>query len=321
MKISTKILIIAGSLILVGCIAFVCVMSALKWDFTKLSTAEYETNTTEITENFSNITISTETANIVFASSENEKCKVECYEDVKAKHSVTVENDALVIKIDNQKSWYDYIGFNFGVQKITVYLPKTQYNALSVKGVTGNVKIAKEYSFNAAEISLTTGIIDFSASVLEDLKIKTTTGNVTVADNAVGSIDVSVTTGTVRLSKLTCKNDITVGVTTGRTYLTDITCENLSSSGTTGNIDLTNVIAKENLSVKRSTGNVKLDGIDAAEITLKTSTGNVTGSILTNKKFVTDTSTGKVDVPTGADGGVCNITTSTGNIKITIKLA
>lgn len=319
MKISTKISIIAGSFILIGCIIFVCVMSALKWDFTKLSTVECETNVNEIDENFSDISIFTETANVVFAQSENEKCKVERYEDVKAKHSVTVENGALVIKIDNQKSWYDYIGFNFAPQTITVYLPKTQYNKLSINGVTGNVKIAKEYSFESAEISLTTGNVDFSASVSKEVKIKTTTGNVTATDNAVGSIDISVTTGTIRLSKVACKNYLTTSVTAGRTYLTDITCANLSSSGTTGNIDLTNVIAKENLSVKRSTGNVKLDGIDAAEITLKTSTGNVTGSLLTNKKFVTDTSTGKVDVPTGADGGVCNITTSTGNIKITIK--
>ena len=47
----TKIwLVIATSLMLIGCIIFVGVMSILKWDFTKLSTGKYEINNYEITE-------------------------------------------------------------------------------------------------------------------------------------------------------------------------------------------------------------------------------------------------------------------------------
>ena len=49
---SVKIwLIIAASLVLIGCIAFGGVMAMLKWDFAKLSTAKYETNDYEINEN------------------------------------------------------------------------------------------------------------------------------------------------------------------------------------------------------------------------------------------------------------------------------
>ena len=41
MKKSTKAwLITAGSLVLLGCIIFVCTMSVLKWDFQKLSTVK-----------------------------------------------------------------------------------------------------------------------------------------------------------------------------------------------------------------------------------------------------------------------------------------
>ena len=112
MKKATKIwLIVAASLVLAGCIIFIGVMSALKWDFTKLSTGKYETNIYEINETFNNISITADTSNITFALSDDGKCKVECYEEKDTTHSVSVENNALVIKSKEHKAWYEYIGF------------------------------------------------------------------------------------------------------------------------------------------------------------------------------------------------------------------
>ena len=71
MKKSTKIwLIIAASLVLIGLIIFAGVMSMVKWDFKKLSTVKYETNNYEITEEYRNISIVTNTADIVFVGGE-----------------------------------------------------------------------------------------------------------------------------------------------------------------------------------------------------------------------------------------------------------
>ena len=319
MKKTPKVLIIAGSLVLLGCIVFVCVMSALKWDFTKLSTAEYETNITEIDEEFGSISVFTETANIKLALSEDGKCKVECREEQKSMHKVAVENDTLTVKIDNRKEWYDYIGFGFGEQRITIYLPKTEYAALFIEGKTGNVEIPKNYSFESADISLTTGNVDFYASVAGAVKIKTTTGNVKAENNSVGSLEISVTTGRVNVFGINCVGGVTVGVSTGNAYLTNISCGSFISTGSTGDITLDKVLANEKISVERSTGNVKFIASDAAELYVKTSTGNVTGSLVTAKNFVTKTSAGKINVPDTTSGGLCEIRTSTGNIKITIE--
>jgi len=67
------------------------------------------------------------------------------------------------------------------------------------------------------------------------------------------------------------------------------------------------------------TGDVKFDGCDAAEIFVETDTGDVKGSLLTDKIFIVQTDTGSVDVPKTATGGKCEITTSTGDINISIK--
>lgn len=320
MKKSTKAwLITAASLILIGCILFAGVMSTLGWDFAKLSTVRFETNTHDVTEPFGNISLVTDTANIVFALSNDGKCSVECYEEENAKHSVTVENGTLTVKVNEQKSLYDYIGFYFGSPKITVYLPNTEYSTLSVKDGTGNVEIPKGFTFESADISLNTGDVDFSAAARKTVKIKTSTGNISAKDTSAGDLDLAVATGKITVSGVTCTGDITVGVSTGETDLTNVSCKNIISDGTTGRIFLNRVIAENKLSIKRSTGNVKFKGCDAAELYVKTSTGNVTGSLLTDKVFITETGTGRIDVPETSVGGRCEIRTSIGDIEIKIN--
>ena len=320
MKTGTKVwLMIAASLVLIGCIIFAEVMSMLKWDFSKLSTVQYQTNTYKISETFDSISITTDTANIVFAVSNDGTCKVECYEEEKAKHSVTVQDGTLVIKLTNNKHWYDHIGINIRSPKITVYLPETEYTTLLIREDTGDIAIPKDFSFQNVDISLSTGDVDLWASASETVKIKGSTGNIRVQNISAGSLEITVTTGKVTASGVNCAGNITVNVSTGKGNLTDICCKNLTSSGDTGDISLKNVIAQERFSIQRSTGDVTLDGCDAAEISVETDTGSVVGSLLTGKEFITETSTGKIDVPKTTTGGLCKIKTETGNIKITIK--
>ncbi len=279
-----------------------------------LITGKYTTNTYEIDEAFGDISMTTSTADIKFALSDDGKCKVECYEKENAKHSVTVENDALTVKINKSFNF----GFNFGSPKITVYLPKTEYNALSIIESTGNIEIPKNFSFGNVDISSSTGNVDFGASASKSVKIKTTTGSIGVENISADALDLAVTTGKVNVSGVTCRDGITVGVSTGRANLSDISCKSVISSGTTGSISLNNVVAANKFSVERSTGNVEFSGCDAAEIYVNTTTGNVSGSFLTSKVFTADTKTGSVDIPKTTTGGKCEISTSTGNINIQI---
>jgi len=61
---------------------------------------------------------------------------------------------------------------------------------------------------------------------------------------------------------------------------------------------------------------VRLNTCDAESILIKTSTSDVTGTLRSEKVFLVKTSTGKVDVPESGSGGKCEITTSTGDIRI-----
>ena len=319
MKKATKVwLITAGALVLAGCLLFAGVMSTLAWDFTKLSTVNYETNIYEISEAFRDISVTTDTANILFAPSEDGKCKVECYEEENAKHTVTVEKDVLILRMDRQRSWYDHVGFRFRSPQITVYLPQTEYRTLSVNGSTGKVEMPNGFTFESADLSLTTGKVNFGASAAKSIRIRTSTGSICVANASADTLDLSVTTGEVTVSEVSCNGSVTVGVSTGRASLTNLTCGSVISTGATGSISLNNVIAANRFFIERSTGNVNFRGCDAGEIQVKTDTGSVTGSLLSDKVFFTDTGTGHIEVPQTATGGRCEIRTGTGNINIKI---
>lgn len=320
MKKTTKTwLIIAGALVLAGCIVFAVVMSTIGWDFKKLSTVKYETNTYEVGEAFGGISIDTNTADVVLALSDDGKCRVECYEEENAKHSVAVLGNMLTVKVNDTRSFYDYIGFYFGSPKITVYLPQAEYNSLLVSGSTGRVDVPKGLTFESADIALSIGNIYFGASVVGAVKFKTSTGNIRAEGESAGLLDISTTTGTVTISGMICDGSVTVDVTTGKADLTGVSCKSVISKGSTGNIVLNKVIASENFSVKRSTGNVKFNDCDAAEIYVKTDTGDVTGSLLSDKVFIANSDTGRIDVPKTVTGGRCEIDTDTGDIRITVK--
>ena len=320
MRKTTKIwIVIAASLVFVGLIMFAAVMSEYKWDFSKLSTGKYETNTYEISEEFSNLSMNTDTADIIFALSDDGKCRVECYEEEKAKHSVAVQENTLVIKMIDERTWYDYIGINFGSPKITVYLPKAEYASLFIKESTGDIEIPKNFKFEGVDISSSTGDVNFFASASKLIKIKTSTGNVCVENTSAGTLDLSASTGRITVSNVICGGDANINVSTGRTNLNNIECKNLTSSGDTGDISLNHVIAAEKFSIKRSTGDVRFDGSDAAETLVETDTGDVTGTFLSEKIFFVETDTGSVDVPESITGGRCEITTDTGDIELDIQ--
>ncbi len=320
MKRTTRIwTVIAAVLVAVGLITFAAVMSANGWDFTALNTRDYVTNTHEIGGAVSRISMDTDTADIVFAPSDNGKCRVVCYEESDRRHTVAAENGTLTVRAGEREAWYSYIGVGFTSARITVYLPQEEYASLSLHGETGNVTVPEQFAFGTADITLSTGSVRFDASVSGTVRIQTSTGGIHVEGMRAGDLVLSATTGRITLYGVDCDGTVTLRTTTGRTDLTDVRCNRLTSGGSTGTAVLQNVVAEASISVERSTGDVKLDRCDAGELSVKTSTGSVTGSLLTEKVFVTHTDTGRVDLPATAVGGKCEITTTTGDIRIRIN--
>ena len=312
-------IITAVVLIVAGIALFTAALAAAGFDFSKLSGEKYETNTYTVDEEFTGVSVRTDRTDVIFKPSEDGKVKVVCEEREKVRHSVSVENGTLTVSAVDRREWYDYLAVFSKHLTMTVYLPSGEYDSLNVKTDTGSVSVPSDFSFGAADVTTATGKIEFRAAEGGTLKLRSSTGSVTAEGCAAESVDVSTSTGKVVLYSVDCEGTVSVKVSTGRTELADVTCKNFGSDGSTGSVTLKNVVASGKISIERATGSVTFDKCDAAEITVKTSTGSVKGSLLSEKVFVAKSSTGRVSVPDSITGGRCEITTSTGNIEITVK--
>ncbi len=316
----TKIwLIVAASLVAAGLIIFAGVMTVRGWNFNRLFLgSEIRSTSYDTAENFSSISIITDTLDIVFVPAEQVECRVECHELKNVTHTVSVEDGTLKIGVLDTRKWYEML-FSWGSPKMTVYLPIKQYERLTITENTGDIKIPSDFSFKSIDISTSTGNVKSFASATDSITIKTSTGDILVQDVSAGLMSLSVSTGEITAENITLEGNLELKVSTGKTKLSNIKCQTLNSHGNTGDIKLDSVIVSEKMLIERSTGDVKLEQCDAGEIYIETDTGDVTGSLLTDKVFIAQTDTGRVAVPESVTGGKCKIKTSTGDIIITVE--
>ena len=314
-----KWILAAVSLIIVGAAVCFAAAAAMHFDFTKLETGGYETNTYSVGESFRNISVSAAEENLFFRPSEDGKCTVVCFEEENRKHEVSVTGETLTIKQIDRRTFTDYIGFHANETRVTVYLPENAYAGLRIETDTGDVDIPADFAFDSIGIKGDTGDVTCLASAKNGLEIAVSTGDVSLVSVAAGSLDLKTTTGRISAESVQCGGDAHIRVSTGKVKLQDMTCENLASEGSTGDISLIRVVAADAITITRDTGDVEFSESDAGSISVETDTGDVTGSLLTEKVFLTETDTGRVDVPKTVTGGRCEISTNTGDIRIEVR--
>ena len=321
MKKSTIItLIIAGALVLFGAGLFAGAMSAVSWNFDELQTQKYEPVTHEVEGEFSDISIQAIESSIEFKPSVDGTCMIECMESEHVTYSAKVENGTLRITTNDARTWYHHIGiFNTQRLNMTVYLPEREYGMLTIKASTGVIEIPENFSFESMDIELSTGDVTSRADTSGTCRISASTGDIEVENASVGALALRATTGKITASDVICAGNVSANVSTGKTFLTNLTCLDLTSTGTTGDMKLTNVIASGKLDITRDTGDVTFEGCDAAAMTVVTDTGDVKGTLLSDKIFTYRTDTGRVEIPKTTTGGVCDITTDTGDIILWIQ--
>lgn len=300
MKSAKKVWIFSSvCLIVAGFIIFLVSLVVMNFDLTRLNTVNFVTNTYTIEETFTDINISGAECNISFDYAKDGQCRVVCAEGEKISHTVSVVDDTLVIEREDRREWYERIGIYWGKMEIVVSLPESQYNSLYAKSLSGEITIPEEFTFNNAEIITTSGDINFNAKVLNDLNVKTTSGEIHVAE-------------------ITPQN-ITVKATSGDIELENIECNTLTTDNTSGEINLTDVVVSGNLKTQTVSGDIELQDCDAKTLYLKSTSGEISGHLLTEKNFVTSTTSGDIKVPKSAGDDKCEIITTSGDIKFEIK--
>ena len=237
----------------------------------------------QITDRFHAIDIRTSIEDVKLLPSQDGTCKAIFSDWGKANRSISVVSGVLAID-------------SYGV---TLYLPASQYSFLRVEGSSGNVEIFQGSSFG--NVQITTGI-----------------GDVKWLSSTAGSLDIVASSGNVNICSAVCLGNVSCKTSIGDVELNDVTCKNLSLTGSSGSATLRQVVASETLFIDRTLGDVAFDRSDAPSITINTTSGNVTGDLLTGKQFTVHSSAGIVSVPVATGSDVCMITTSTGDVRISV---
>lgn len=293
-------LIIAGICVILGP-ALIIGATAAAGGGNLFNAQKYETVTHEIGSTFDQIAVDTDITDVTIATANEKQCRVECSEPEKMKHTAEVENGTLVIRSSDSRQWYEHL-FSFASHspKVVIYLPQSAYASLQIDTHTGDVTIPSGFTFDTLTVNNNTGDVECSASVTKTLTVKEDTGDISLSCPNVGELDITASTGDIDVTSAKVKGTVSV-------------------KSSTGDITLTDTVAEKKFQIESSTGDVGFKGCDAADIKVKTSTGDVTGTLLSDKIFVTDTSTGDVKVPQTSSDGRCEISTSTGDILIQIK--
>ena len=288
MKKATKLWLIIGvCLIVVGVVIAMIALANMDFDFRNLSTQKMQTNIYTPEDEFDNILVDVNTADVSFVVAQDGKTKVVCYEEEKAKHTVGIANNGLVITEKNDRKWYDHIGIHTENATVTVYLPaELYYGEFNLYCTTGDISMAKEFAFAKAKVKTTTGDVEWNANTAGKLEIRCTTGDVTVQD---------------------------------------VHCGYLEIEGTTTDVKLKDTVAVETLKIKVTTGDVNLDRVDATELHIKATTGDVTGTLVSDKVFDTKATTGMIITSRGEvvydptkPLEICKVETTTGDIHLEI---
>ena len=312
------LLIVAASLVLLGVLVFTVGIVAMDDpNVSPLFEGKYQSKTYEGEDKITSIIINTDTTDILFRPYSKDGYKVECFEEINLSHTVTVKNGVLSINLNDNREWYDHISIFSRDTQITVYLPAGEYASLSVKTDTADTTVPKNFTFDTAAITCTTGDVEFCASTKTSLNIKASTGDIDVEDSGHGDFNLTVSTGEIEIGNVNC-NNATIRVSTGKTEIDGMACTSFTSTGNTGDLFMTNLISAGSVKITRSTGDVIFNRCDASELEINTDTGDVMGTLLSAKIFVHRTSTGDVKLPETTTGGKCKITTNTGDIKISI---
>jgi len=312
-------LIAAAALIVGGTILSTAAFGRLDFDYEKLDTEDYREKRYEVKEDFSSIRIDGRECSVRLAPSEDGKCSVICRETDQATNRVSVENGQLTVKHEYKRHWFQLVGVSLDLLEITVMLPEESYDRLEIGTASGDIEVPQGFTFTEAEIGSASGDAAFYAQTRGALKLSSTSGDLAMDGIRAKSLSAGTTSGELVLSSAKVLGEVSVSTTSGDIELKSVRCKELRTESVSGDTELTDVIAEGRLEAGSTSGEISFDGCDAATLRIESTSGDVGGTLLSPKRFEADATSGEVRAPYDEDGGLCKVSTTSGDIFFRIE--
>lgn len=328
-------LLLAAALVILGAALCRGAYAAMGYDLTKLNSETMETSSYKIEVPFSKISIKASDAKVVLLPSEGKTCWVQCTSWKNEPYTAEVIDRTLTIqpaKSPILRLWW----FAFGEPSILLYLPNSCYEQLNIETGSGNMDLPQDFTFSNAQLKSSSGHISLESKVEKKLSAKTSSGyllvngvsckemtllsssgNGEVCYGGANRLQIKSSSGEISLSYLTC-GELEAEASSGDISLTGVQLSgDLKVNTTSGTISL-NICDAGSLKLKSSSGTIFLTNCDADSLELRSSSGDILGSLLSDKRFITKSSSGRIQVPETTSGGVCKVETSSGDIRFRI---
>ena len=291
-------IIIALICIIAGSVIVALSLFSIGFDFTNINTMSYNKVSHTINESYNSIDISDIECDVIIKYRSNSKdiTLIESSETDKIISTIEVEDNTLIIKRIDTRSWYERIIVLWRESPtLTVYLPAEKYNLLKISTASADVYVTDAFEFNKTEIKTVSGDIKFKP-YSGDLILKSTSGNITCAD----------------------ADTLTVGSTSGDISVLGVNASNLDLKTTSGDIKIGELLLKEKAIIKTTSGDIEFEYIDGeGSIHIKTTSGDIEGTIHRNMNYIPKTTSGEIDIPRSSDSSPdCKLTTTSGDIEI-----
>ncbi|MBR5421783.1 MAG: DUF4097 family beta strand repeat protein [Lachnospiraceae bacterium] len=187
-------MILGGGMISAGAFAF------LGFDISRMKMNEYERQTVNIEEDFTDIKIDADLADIRLELSDDGKCRVDFLIPEEKDHSAEVKEGCLSVfsRNDGKK---DSANLFFQIPCVTLYLPEKEYTSLNISLTTGDVELPEKLCLRSADISVTAGSVTVASRLSDTLSVHTVTGSIGVEAVVLsGEMRLSCNTGEIELN-------------------------------------------------------------------------------------------------------------------------
>lgn len=307
----------ASALVFAGLVLSVSSMCAMDFDFSKLETTPLHSETIQVEQSFTNISMTGTSCDIQFLPAPDDSCTVTCSLRQGNRCEAQVQDGTLYIRQWEEQKWY--LGISLHPEEIRVYLPEDSYASIQAETNSGDLTISEPLQFQSANLQSNSGSIDLSASISGKLSMTAQSGDIRAKDTRLHQLEARCNSGSILLEQVILEADAQLHANNGSIILTNVQGGTLSADAGSGDVRLTNVLTEDSLRLETNSGNIKLQHSDGAAITIRSGSGDVSGSLRTPKQFVTQTGSGSCSVPESGTGGACEIRTNSGDIRLKVE--
>ena len=344
--------------IIIGLILLVSALSRTNFNVSRLAAAECEMKKQVVSEPFDRIIADTADLNVALTLAPDGVCEVEYPEGEAVRVSVQTKDGALIVSQEEFSRFPLHIlPAQACFESVNIRLSARAYSSLAVSTASGDVSVSDDLSFQSARVCTTSGCVDFRADA-EETSLSATSGRVSACGGTIGRTAAETSSGDIRLENVrassiraecssgrayvlssACEGDLEISAssgniqmesaeiggaltlesTSGEIELQRVQSKTLDFSSTSGSVRARDTCAGDSLHGKTTSGSVSLTNCDAKTVSINCTSGSVHAEMATPKRVFWKSTSGSVSVPEDADGERMDVSTTSGNIRVTFR--